>query len=564
MHEERLFMDNVPVPSLDGLDLTILDELQQLDSSVAAGTTSSKPVFQGCAPQMPAMPLPPVASYAPVAEANPQQSAGVIAAGSSGAAITWKMCYAKVHLRAADGTECHSRASAAEVALASYAHIIFKIDSRFRGECHLRVTRTFQGDGPSGAQAATTSQVSRIDESVMRLCVQSCTSCTSKGSAPVEALNATAAFGDISGAETACPVHKEDEQTKEAVLRRALLSEMRLAERLRQMSCVVARVASVIRHTASADAARAVLQKIVREEEMHELIPAKSSLFAWAVHESKLDDGLRHACNFTVIRDDLYQPGLNTASSPDIFPHAVLNGLQRFYKICFPDEEHVAAVSHHGAPASVTPVQKQQLSQVRSASYVWPDSSSGPGAARNRNAKSSHLSASVTCARHLARLLPVHTSWGRCVVGISINCERTENMGSDRSGQPSANDFHADQVVSYTRWTETYTQAIVAEFVRAPTLAAAHKALSEFHCRAKDVCCDVFAWRILERRASGQSALSAVYHPLYTEPEGEVGIGCYVWPTLHASVRAAFDKFVQVSKQQAVVERVSYAFYLAK
>ena len=137
-------------------------------------------------------------------------------------------------------------------------------------------------------------------------------------------------------------------------------------------------------------------------------------------------------------------------------------------------------------------------------------------------------------------------------------------MGSDGSGQPSANDFHADQVVSYTRWTERYTQAVVAEFVRAPTLAAAHKALSEFHIRAKDVCCDVFAWRILERRASGQSALSAVYHPLYTEPEGEVGIGCYVWPTLHASVRAAFDKFVQVSKQQAVVERVSYASYLAK
>ena len=36
----------------------------------------------------------------------------------------------------------------------------------------------------------------------------------------------------------------QDEQSKEVALRRALLSEMRLAEQLRQMSCVAARVAT--------------------------------------------------------------------------------------------------------------------------------------------------------------------------------------------------------------------------------------------------------------------------------------------------------------------------------
>ena len=220
------------------------------------------------------MPLLPLTSFVPLMEANPQQSAALLAARSSGPAMTWKMCYAKVHLRAADGTDRGSHASAAEVPLASYAHIIFKIESSFRGKCNLRVTRTFQHHAPAGAPAAVTAQA-RIDESVLPLCVQSCNPVASKGSAQPEGANALVASGDGQGADAAHPVDGEGEESKEAALRRALLSEMRLAERLRLMSCVVARVAAVVSKTACAHAARAALQKFVRDGGTQEFTPGK-------------------------------------------------------------------------------------------------------------------------------------------------------------------------------------------------------------------------------------------------------------------------------------------------
>ena len=508
--------------SMDGLDLAMWDELHTNDSPTAHVPAIESAPSMMVAPEPTQMfmpPLPPRAIHMPYTSLQ-LPSIVPLSDEQRLASAEWKLCYAKVHVRVNESA-----------ALVTHAHVVLKADISFRGECTLRVTRTTPCDDGVGDV--------QTDKNEMHFRALSGVPGAVKDTEKAGEADSEASTGSGKG-KYATAAEIEQPSNNGGALRSALLSELRLAEQLQRMTGEVARAVSVLISTTSVQAAREALQQFSCNENDRTEVRSHSSLFVWMVHDAS---SATHTRNYTAIWDARVQPGLNTASNATAFQPAVLSALQRFAEVCFPQGGAAAASSHTCAAAAQG--RESEAPPSHSVSYEWPLGHNMRGA----------------CARHIAQVQPLITRWGRCFVGSSINCEDDEGRRSDYLNQPSAHDYHADQIISYTREAEKYTEAVVATFVRAPTLLAAQSALSKFDRQAQNVCCDVFVWRILENQNNGQHTLSAVYHPLYREPENEIGVSCYVWPTLQPIVRAALKKFVQIATKHAIVKRVSQCAY---
>eukprot|EP00937_MAST-01D_sp_MAST-1D-sp2_P003229 g3229.t1 len=244
----------------------------------------------------------------------------------------WKMTYAKVFVRALEKSE----------RVAAFAHIIFKVDTQFRGACALRIKRKFKGalggqsecSGGTASAAAPTAAASAAgerdaagagvaalqachDELAIQLHVQtlSTSASASKGDATAEssAMGAAKHAGSAGAPsvpallatspaviQQAAEIPAQDARDKETALREALLCEVRIAERLKIMSGVVERVAASVSKSASAKAAHQLVQALVDEGGIKPLA-SLSSLFVWAVqHDEKSDPSKPDLCDCTL------------------------------------------------------------------------------------------------------------------------------------------------------------------------------------------------------------------------------------------------------------------------